>query len=46
MKAFRNFSYASYLLARTSYDMNPVLTVALGTVSVVFFVSILGIFGL
>lgn len=46
MKTVRNFTYASYLMVRTSYELNPVLTVALGAVVAAFTVSILGIFGL
>lgn len=45
MKTVRNFVYASYLMGRTSYELNPVQTVALGIVTVVFFGSIFGIIG-
>lgn len=43
MKGLRNFGYATYLIVRTSYDMNPVLTTTLGTVTVLFVLSLLGV---
>ncbi|BEH88000.1 hypothetical protein [Klebsiella phage phiKp_21] len=43
MKGLRNFTYATYIAIRTSYEMNPVLTIALGTVTVLFVLSIFGV---
>lgn len=43
MKGLRDFGYASYLMVRTSFEMNPVLTTALGTVTVLFVLSIIGV---
>ncbi|QCW18898.1 hypothetical protein ENKO_212 [Klebsiella phage fENko-Kae01] len=46
MKNVRNFLFASYLNFQVSMKLNPILTVALGAMCVVFLFSILSIFGL
>lgn len=43
MKGLRDFIYASYMMVKTSYEMNPVKTTLLGLAGIVFLLSILGV---
>lgn len=43
MKGLRDFTYASWLLLKTGYDMNPGTVFTLGVITVLFVLSIIGI---
>lgn len=46
MKTVRNFLFASYLNARVSMQLHPIISATIGAVSVAFVYSIAKIFGL
>lgn len=43
MKGLRDFTYATWLLLKTSYDMNPGTVFSLGVVTILFTLSIVGV---